>query len=72
MRPAFAVYLSVEPHAAFRAFGLQIAIPDWQAANSMITGVTTFTVPSLFPFFDLPLELPHWKRWHVIVRESHH
>jgi RNA polymerase sigma-70 factor (ECF subfamily) len=59
MRPAFAVYLSAEPDAAFRAFGLQIITADWQASNSKITGVTTFTVPSLFPYFDLPLELPH-------------
>jgi RNA polymerase sigma-70 factor (ECF subfamily) len=58
MRPAFGVYLSMEPGASFRAFGLQIVTPDWHAGNIQIAGVTTFTTPRLLPLFDLPLELP--------------
>jgi RNA polymerase sigma-70 factor (ECF subfamily) len=52
-RPAFAWYQRDERPAVYRAFAIQVV--TYYAG--LITDVTTFAIPTLFPFFGVPREL---------------
>jgi RNA polymerase sigma-70 factor (ECF subfamily) len=54
--PAFAVYRATELADLAQAFGIQVLTLEFSASGTLITDVTTFLNPSLFSFFDFPLE----------------
>jgi RNA polymerase sigma-70 factor (ECF subfamily) len=57
-QPAFAFYRVSESQNFYQAFGIQIITPDWSIPEGQIADMTIFKIPSLFPYFNLPSQLP--------------
>jgi RNA polymerase sigma-70 factor (ECF subfamily) len=54
--PAFAVYRAIGPGDLAQAFGIQVLTLEFPKSGARIADVMTFLNPSLFSFFDFPLE----------------
>lgn len=53
-QPAYAWYMQKPDRAGYAAFAIQVLTFD----GDLLSDITTFPFPHLFPFFDLPREIP--------------